>query len=228
MNLKNFWEWVDDFFGHRVYSATAGDNVGHNWVVADTSAAGTPTFAPVDGSETGEVALDFSSTVEAQNVCLYQGDVLSFDIDKIREVTFRVKGNQAALDATTMLAFGMIGDRNDTIDTIAQAAIFRVVGADDTTAIVVETDDGTTDNNDVATGQSLVAAYKNFMISFALGKADVRFFIDGQPVATGTTFDMSAYTGALQPFVQIQKTSDANEDGVTVDLVEIRGIRQAA
>jgi hypothetical protein len=139
-----------------------------------------------------------------------------------------VKGNQEALDATTMLAFGMIGDRNDAIDTIAQAAIFRVVGADDTTDIVVETDDGTTDNNDVATGQSLVDAYKIFTISFALGKADVRFFIDGQPVATGTTFDMSAYTGALQPFVQIQKTSDANVDGVTVDLVEIRGIRQAA
>lgn len=222
----NTWEFRDQFVGHRVYSATAGSNVGHNWLIDDTSAAGAPTYAGVDGGR--GVAVDMASTAEAENVCLHFGDILAFDIDDIVEAQFRVKMNQAALDATTMFAIGLTGDRNDAIDSIAQAAIFRVVGADSTTALVVETDDGTTDNNDVATGKTLINAYKTLTISFALGKADVRFFVDGEPVATSTTFDMSAYSGALQPFAQIQKTSDANTNGFTLQDVLIRGRSYAA
>lgn len=223
MAQRNFWSYVEDFFGTRVFSATQADDP--NWRIADTSSAGTPTYVSVDGSSSGEIAIDFDSQAEAQNVCLYQSDVLQFDIDKIKEVEFRVKMNQAAVDATTMLAFGVIGDRNDAIDTIAQAAIFRVVGADDTTAVVIESDDGTVDRNDIATGQTLINVYKDFLISFAEGTDDVRFFIDGQPVGTATTFDMSNYTGSLQLFAQIQKTSDANTDGVTIDRVSIHGLR---
>ena len=101
--------------------------------------------------------------------------------------------------------------------------MFRVIGADSATNVVVESDDGTNDNNDVATGQTLVNTYRDFKISFATGTNDVRFFVGGQPVATSTTFDMSNYTGALQPFLQIQKTADTNTDGVTLSQVLIRG-----
>jgi len=225
MAQKDYWEVVDDFFGTGDFSSTAASNVGHRWIIADTSSAGTPTYVYVDGSASGELAIDMDTQAEAQNVCLYQEDVLQFDIDLLTEVEFRVKMNQAAVDATTMLAFGVTGDRNDTIDTIAQAAIFRVVGADSTTAVVVETDDGTLDNNDVATGDTLINAYKDFKISFATGKTDIRFFIDGQPVATGTTFSMTNYTASLQLFAQIQKTSDANANGFTIDRVSVRGRR---
>jgi len=223
MAATDFTSFFTDFFGSGALSATAADN--SEMLIADTSAAGTPTYAYVDGAASGEVALDFDSQAEAQNVCLYQGDVLQHDIDNITEVEFRVKMNQAAMDATSSLAFGLTGDRNDAIDSIAQAAIFRVIGADSTTAVVVETDDGTNNNDDVATGATLINAYKVFKISFAAGTSDVRFFIDGQPVATGTTFDMSNYTGSLQAFVQIQKTSDANTDGVTIDSILVRGRR---
>lgn len=225
MSERNFWEFCDDFFGARTYSATAGSNVGHGYLIDDTSAAGTPTYAPVDGSEAGEIAVDMASTAEAENICLHQADVLQFDIDKIVEFGCRVKMNQAALDATSQFAIGLTGDRADAIDSIAQAALFRVVGADSTTAIVVETDDGTNDNNDVATGQTLINSYKWLVISFALGKSDVRFFVDGQPVALTTTFDMSNYSGSLQLFAQIQKTSDANTDGFTLDAWYVRGRR---
>jgi hypothetical protein len=227
MAARDYWELVEDFFGHLGPSATAGDNA--HLLIKDTSAAGTPTYAVVDGGGTaiapGEFAIDFDNTNEVQNVCLYQVDKLQYNIAKIREVEFRLKMNQAAADATTMLGFGVTGDRNDTIDTIAQAAIFRVVGADDTTAVVVETDDGTNNNDDKATGKTLINAYKDFLISFAEGTDDVRFFIDGEPVATSTTFDMSNYTGNLQLFLQLQKTQDTNTDGVTIDRVSIRGIR---
>lgn len=216
----------DDFTGHRIYSATAGSNVGHNWVIADTSSAGTPTYAPVDDATDGfmgGVALDFDSQAEAQNVCLYHADLLWADIDLLTEVNFLVKMNQAAIDATTSVAFGLASERNDAIDSIAEAALFRLVGSASTTAVVVETDDGTNNNDDVATGKTLINAYKRFTINFAAGTNDVRFFINGEPVATSTTFDMSNYTSCLQPFVQIQKTSDANTDGLTLAQVEVRG-----
>ena len=140
-NTRGFYDFNDGFHGARTYSATAASNVGHGYLIADTSAAGTPTYVSVDGSANGEIAIDLEATAEVQNVCLHQADILQFDIDNITEAYFRVKMNQAALDTTTMVAFGLTGDRNDAIDTIAQSAIFRVVGADSTTNIVVETDD---------------------------------------------------------------------------------------
>lgn len=220
---KDTWEDADHFFGDRVYHATKGSNVGHGYTITDTSAVGAPTYAPVDGSPHGELAVDFDTDVEVENVCVSQGDKLQYDIDKITEVGFRVKMNQAALDSATQFAFGLTGDRNDAIDTIAQAALFRIIGADDTTAVVCESDDGTTNLDDKATGQTLDNTYKWFVISFAAGKNDVRFFIDGQPVATSTKFDMSAYSGSLQFFAQIQKTADANVDGFTIDARYVRG-----
>lgn len=223
MAEKDFWTFTDDFFGTALFAATQDSNTG--WRISIDAAAGTPTHVLVDGASSGELAVDMDTQAEAQNLCIYQGDILQYDIDKIREVEFRIKMNQAAADATTSFAFGVTGDRNDAIDSIAQTAIFRVVGADSTTNVVVETDDGTVEQNDTATGTTLINAYKEFKISFAEGTADVRFFIDGVPVATSTTFVMSNYTDSLQLFMQIQKTSDANANGFTVDRVSIRGVR---
>lgn len=211
----------DLFRGARSYSATATSNAGHEFAVTDTSSAGTPTYAAV---ATGKgVAVDLASTTEVENVCLSFGDVLSLDIDDISDVEFDVKMNQAAVDTATSFAIGLASERSDAIDTIAEAALFRVIGADSTTAVVVETDDGTTNNDDVATGATLINATKTLKISFAAGKSDVRFFIDGQPVATATTFDMSAYSGGLQVYAQIQKTSDSNTNGFTLERVRVRG-----
>lgn len=214
------YHFIDEFHGDRAYSTTKASNAGHAYTIADTSAAGTPTYADVDGSEAGEIAVTFDNTNEVQNVCLYQGDQLQFDIDNIVEFYARVKMNAATLDTTTSFAIGLTGDRNDAIDSIAQAAIFRIIGDNN---IVVETDDGTVNNDDVATGKTLSNSYVDLLISFAAGKSDVRFFVNGQPVATTTTFDMSNYSGALQLFAQIQKTADTNTDGFVLDRWEVRG-----
>ena len=223
MSEQNHWKWKPNFAntGNLPTSGPAENGL----IIAETSAAGAPIFRYVDGaSEGGEVELKLASNVEVENVCLYHGDSLPFDIDQIVEALFRFKLKQAALDATTMIALGLIGDRNDVIDTIAQAALMRIIGADDTTAVVLETDDGANDNNDVVTGKSIAdTLLHTFEISFALGKKDVRFFLDGQPVAQGTTFDMSNYSGALQMMLQIQKTSDANVDGINFLPPIVRG-----
>jgi hypothetical protein len=210
------YTWEDRFFGQRSYSATATSNAGHNWAVTTTETAGTMVYAPVDGGP--GVSITFDSDSEIENGCLSFGNNLAFDIDSIIEATFRVKQGQATIDSATSLAFGLIGDRNDAIDSIAQNMVFRLIGSN---AVVVETDDGTTDTDDVATGKTLSTTATDFTISLATGKSDVRFFIGGQPVATGTTFSMAAYSGALQPFIQLQKTADVNVDSVTLEWVRV-------
>ncbi len=158
------------------------------------------------------------------------GDVLPFDIDDIIRAEFIVK-TVAALDATTQLAFGLASARNDAIDSIAEAALFRCIGDNN---VVVETDDGTNNNDDVATGLTLGAAWKRFAINFAernttqdppslsLGrKSNIGFYGSNdngslRRVASGTRFDMSNYSGGLQLFAQIQKTSDSNTDHLDI------------
>ena len=213
--------WRDGFEGHRSYSATATSNAGHQWTITETSSAGTPTFAAVDDGGAPGVKLTFDNTNEEQNICLSSGDILWCDIDKIVQATFRVKFGGTAKDAATTAAWGLASERNDAIDSIAEAALFRLAGTSTTTEIVVETDDGTTNNDDVATGKTLSTTALDFTISFATGKSDVRFFIDGQPVATGTTFDMSGYSGSLQPYLQLQKTADTSTDSITLEFAEI-------
>lgn len=210
-------EWVHQFRGHQLIAATAS-GLGTPFVKADTSSAGAPTVLGLAG---GGIRLQLEATNEVQNLCLYFGDILSFDIDDIVSASFVVKC-AAALNAAESLAFGLAGARNDAIDSIAQAAIFRCIGNQ---TVVAESDDGTTDKDDIPTGLTLGDTWKRFDIDFAsrnttvdppsvsLGrKSNIEFYGANtlgskRRVASGTRFDMSAYTGGLQPFFQIQKTA---------------------
>ena len=210
--IQDFVEYCDDFLGHGELPASQSDS---DWLVDDTSAAGSPTY--VKGGLGGEAVLTFASTSEVENVCLHHGDDLNFDIDNIITYEARVKVT-ATLDSATTMVFGLGSARADDPDAVVANAFFKLAG-DNT--LVVESDDGTNDNDDVATGQSLSSTYKKFVISFAEGTGDVRFFVDGQRVAASTTFDMSNYTAGLQPIFQIQKTADTNVDSMSIDYVKI-------
>lgn len=211
--IQDFIEYVEDFLGPQTLTASpAGSD---QWDIADTSSAGTPTYTV--GGINGEATLAFDSQAEIQNVCLFKSDVLNFDIDAIHSIELRVK-TVAALDSATSLAFGLCSARNDAIDSLAAHASFRLIGSN---SLVVETDDSVNDNDDVATGATLGSTYKRFVIDFAGGKSDVKFYVDGARVAASTTFDMSNYSAGFQPYVQIQKTADANTDSVVIDYIKI-------
>jgi len=225
MMAANLFGFKDEFFGSGSLQASPGG--GDRWDVTDTSSSGTPTYAYATNVETGGLSLAHSSTSEAQNVCLSFGDTLSMDIDRLRSVKCRVKLSQATFDSASSLAIGVASARNDDIDTIAEQALFRLVGS---TAIVAETDDGSVNRDDIATGTTLSQDIATLCISFASGTSDVRFYVgigDGglKRVCRGTTFDMSSYSGSLQPYIQLQKTSDSNADGVLIDMYEIIGAK---
>jgi hypothetical protein len=216
--IQDFVEFCEDFTGPQTLTASPTNS--DKWDIADTSSAGTPTYTV--GGINGEATLAFDSTSEVQNVCLFQSDVLNYDIDLLQRIEFRVKVTAAVggtLDSATSVAIGLASARNDAIDSITAHASIRAIGSN---AIVVETDDGTTDKDDVATGVSFVSGtYKKCVIDFTGGTEDVKFFIDGVRVAASTTFDMSAYTSGLQPYCQLQKTADANVDSVSIDYIKI-------
>lgn len=228
IDLRHEWLFFDDFFGGGTFG-TAGQF--DPWVITDTSSAGTPTYTRVDIGEStvagalGSAKISFDNTSEVQNVCLSFGDKLAFDIDKVRGFETRVKMSQAAVNAATSFACGMTGDRNDAIDTIAYAMLFRVVGGTSTTALVVESDDASANNDDVATGTTLINAWKTLRIEVPAGLASVTFWVDDAQVASGTTFSMANYDAGLQPFFQLQKTADTNTDAFEVDYVKVWGVR---
>lgn len=225
----DFWEFFDDFEGGGT-TVPATAEFRSPWGITDTSAAGTPTYVfGVDGGSTadafGIAKLGLESTSEAQNVCLSFDDVLQMAITDRLLFEARVKF-VATADTATSLAFGLTGDRNDAIDSIAQHMLFRCIGDNN---LVCESDDGTTDLDDKTTGQTLVASWKRFQID-AQDLTNVKFYCGDSGgrlirVATSVTFDVSAYSGMLQPFFQLQKTADTNTDSVQIDYVYIRGRR---
>jgi hypothetical protein len=214
--IRDFAEFVDEFWGADTYS-TAGQ--GSPWAIADTSSSGTPTYAHVSPSATGEIALTLAATSEVENVCLSFGDVLPFDIDNLQRFEARVKVSGCTTGTT--IAWGLATARNDTPGSIANRALFRMTGATSTTAVTVETDDATTDSGLIATGSTLATVYKEFVIDFTGGKSNVKFYIDGVRVASATTFSLAGFSASMQPFFQIQKAANTNVDAITIDYVRV-------
>ena len=210
-------EYIDFFDRAQAFTTTPGQN---GWTAADTSSAGTPTYLCVT-EDGGAAKLTLAATSEAEIVTLYHNDVLAFDVRKIKMIEFIAK--VAGIDSVTTLTMGLGSARNDTDDSVATNAWFRMQGSVSTTAVLAETDDATTDNDDKATGTTLAAVYKKFVISFESGISDVRFFVDGERVAQATTFDMSALSAGLnvQPIVQIQKASGTGVPSVTIAMINI-------
>jgi hypothetical protein len=209
--------WQDLFDRAQSYGATPGQN---GWTVSDTSASGTPSYVNIT-EDGGAAKLTLAATSEAEEVTLFQNDVLPFDIRTLKYAKFVAQ--VAGIDAATTLCFGLASARNATPDDVAVNAWFRLQGSASTSAIVVESDDATTDNDDKATGYTLASVYKTFLIDFTNGLSDVRFYIEGERVAAGTTFNLSAVAAGqnVQPYITLQKASGTGTPSVTIALCEI-------
>lgn len=218
-DIQDFVNYEDDFLG-TVATFPASADPATPWLVVDTSSSGTPVYT----RGTSVATLTLAATSEVENVCLAHGDALSFDIDDIQSIEMRVRLG-VVFTTGSELVFGLGSARNDTTDSVAANAWFKMVGASSTTQVYVESDDAVRDNDDIATGVTLGTSFKRFLIDFTGGKSNVKFFIDGQRVAASRTFDMSGYTAGLQPIVQLQKAANTNVDSVIIDYVKITAKR---
>jgi hypothetical protein len=214
--IQDFETFYDDFNGTVATLPTTADPA-TPWLVDDTSVTGTPTYTK--GTSVLTMTLNNDSAIV--NICSHFGDALDFDIDLIQRLEMRVRIGAATFTSGSILVFGLGSARDDTPDSVTANAWFRMEGANSTTLVYAESDDGTRDVNDISTGVTLGTTFKRFVIDFTGGKSDVKFYIDGQRVCASQTFDMSAYSLGLQPIIQLQKTAVGNVDSVVVDYVKV-------
>ena len=209
--------------GGGALSATPG---AARMILKDTSSAGSPTANCVAGG----LKLLLASTSEAEVLTAYCGDVLPYDIDDLQKIVF-YGVSVTGIDSATTLVIGLAGAQNDTPDSVAANAWFRLEGSASLTALVVESDDGTTDVDDKATGLSLSTTPLTLEIDFTTeiktagppslskGKQATFWATDAnglrRRVATQSAFDLSALTTGLQPFIQLQKASGTGVPAVT-------------
>ena len=211
--------WIDRFDRAQLLSTTPGVN---GWTLTDTSVAGAPVFLCTTENG-GRLSIGAANDTEVENVCASHNDVLMFDLAAIQYVRMICQMSSVP-GATTVVSFGVANARNDDEDAIGVSTFFKIEGATDLTNIVIESDDGTIDNNDVATGETLSTVFKEFVIDFSYGLSDIRYYIDGARVASGTTFDMSNITAGqnVQPFIQVSKGSTAGTPTLEIARYEIQ------
>jgi len=205
--------FYEDFLGKAIDTTTT-------WTAIDVSAAGLTTPVLIADSATagacGLVSLPLDATSEAQETGLTWGDQRTLVLN--RGVIFEAV--LALHTLPTLLGigvWGLAGDKNAVADTVAESAWFRVDGAG---AVTVETDDTVNETTKVATGVTLVAdAFHTFRIDCTTPAA-VLFYIDGNQVAAGTTFNMSQVPALkLQPYFHLAKASGAGLGEIYLDAV---------
>ena len=190
----------------------------------------------------GQVDLSLIATNEVESARMSFGDQLSYPIDQIVEMRIWAKIT-ASLNAAITACFGLASAGNAAQTSIAQRALFRLVGNN---SVVINTSDGTLTNTDIAANDTLVNAWKLFTINFKEGKAtagppisqvggqggksDILFAMDNtaapssaglRRVAQRTLFSMANYGGGLQPYFQIQKTIGTSTGTLSVRRVEV-------
>ena len=118
------------------------------------------------------------------------------------------------------LVIGLASAYNTTLNSVVSNLWHRY---DASLVLTVETDDGTTDNDDVVTGvTSTTGTYYLYTVD-ARDLSDVRFYVDNNQVAGGVNLSATALTASslLQPLVALQKASGTGVIAVAVSHVMV-------
>lgn len=202
--------FYDDFVN------TTGLCIATNGAVWGTIDTGAATEAAVADTANGVVALTLTSGSEKQEAgidfndqrCWVPGQGLIFEARVCLSVT---------PTGTAEGTWGLASDYAEAGDNIANNAWFKVVGS---TAILCESDDGTTDVDDTATGSVTATGTYNIYKIDASDAADVKFYIDGTRVCASTTFALAAAT-LVQPFFYMYKASGTDVGTMSIDYVRL-------
>jgi hypothetical protein len=210
-NISEQFEIFDDF---------SDITDGNTWVKQDTSAVGAPTWALVSNTHGGEFAMTLAADAEAESLTLYMGDQKIFQANK--KPIFEARIKVSTIGAAQRVVFGFAGDRNATLDNIAQNAWFRLEA---NMNILVETDDGATDNDDNdTTADATNGTYAVYQVDLS-DLSDVKFRVDGVSRAPETMSLAALTTETLQPFIEIQKDSGTSTPSITIDWIRITADR---
>ncbi len=214
--------YEDDFHGLSLIAEETGSPGRWETVEVNLNTA----IGLVADYASGAVSLLFDADVNAEDAVLYWGDNRGFDLKANAQMEFRARVTVLPT-LTAQIVMGVCGDHNLDKDAATESCWFKFDGSG---AALAESDDTTNNNDDIATGVTvLTTEWRVYRIDFT-NNADVRFFIDGARVAAGTTFDMSNLTdaeGVMQPYLSMDKASDAGLGNVDIDYVKCWSARTA-
>ena len=210
-------QYYDDFYGvagGQVFDGT------YSWDVLEVGVSTNPTVEIVADSSGGQFLLHLAANDEAEDVVLYQPGNKTFDVGN--GLIFEARINMAVAPGVGVRGVaGMCGVHDLDKDTLANSAWFKW---DASLATLCESDDTTNNNDAVATGLTAVAGtYNIYRIDFTT-LANVKFFIDGVRVASGTTFNMSNLTAGeqqMQPYFSLDKGGGVGLGDMNIDYVKI-------
>jgi hypothetical protein len=217
----------DDFLGYDVAKTDGqffnlGSTADSLWTIAATGVGGPATVKKA----LSNVTLHLEADDETEDAGIYC-DTLSFNIDKGPIFEARIDVAVLPTDAQVEIHIGFQGEAHVADDQIASGdnidyhIFFAIIGATDD--YVIYTDDHSVGghNTAVATGVSAVPGTYNILRIDCTDASDVKFYIDGVGVATGTTFNLSNGTMTLMPNIMVTKASGAGLCDVKVDYVRV-------
>lgn len=168
----------------------------------------------LDSDDNAEVAaLHFSD-----NLCLNMAQGLVFET----RLAFHVLPTTGTEHVQAV--FGLASAHNTTLDSIATNAWFRVESTAQT-ALLWETDNGDTDDNDNDAGTVLVADTYHIYRIDCTNTAAVKFYVDDTLVGTSDmSTTLSAAEAKVQPYFNLSKAVSANNTGtgtMYIDYVKV-------
>ncbi len=208
--------FYDEFLGFQLLLTETGSR----GIWSTVEVALNTAIAQSADAANGVVAMIMDVDSNAEDAVLYWGNQRGISLKQGAVIEFRARASVLPT-LTGQIVMGMAGDHNLDKDALTEAAWFKLDGSG---AVVLESDDTTNNNDDIASGVTVTAAqWKTYRIDFTT-LADVKFYIDGANVGSGTTFDMSNLTDAeavMQPYFSLDKGADAGLGTLLLDYVRI-------
>lgn len=207
------------------FVAPAGSNL-PAWLVGTKTGSSTNNVVDYASNEAGGLyKLLHSNDSEAQTMRLTSGDNLWINMSKkpLVDIGFKVTLSGSTLSADQRLVVGVGSAYNATLDSVTTNCWLRVEGASN--SIKIESDDGTTDTDDTASGYSITsgtAVHVQFDFS---DLSKVRVLINGALVATSLNMSALAANTKVQPFIAIQRDAGTETDRLDIDYIKVSVLR---
>lgn len=212
----------DDFVGAYLMKYTTDENTTAFWKTVETNL--NTAIGLSDDVVNGVAAIILDSDDNSEIGCLYFGDNLCLSMKQglVFETRLTFSTLPTTGTETVQAVFGLASAHNATLNSIATNAWFRVESSANT-ALLWETDDGDTDDDDNSTGITLVAGtYNIYKIDCRDLSNGVKFYVDGTLVGTSADMDtnLSSTEAKVQPYFNVSKVKSSANTGTGTMLID--------
>ena len=221
--------FYDEFIGNELDKYVSGEDTGAIWKTTETNL--NTGIGLVDDGLNGlaQITLDVDDNAEVgalywgDNVCLDGSLYIVFEA-RLMFTVLPVTGTE-----TVQAVWGLAGAHNTVCDSVDNHAWFRVESSANT-ALLWETDDNVTNDDDNDASTTLVAStYHVYRIEMLNDGADVNFYVDGTLVGEGAMAGMTGAYGKFQPYFCLSKAKSSANTGraiMHIDYVRVWAERQ--